>query len=127
MIDLKNYYLFGSIYINYREGLKGSILLEDENGVIPIELKEEDLTFISFYPNIMKKLIDGKELYLKAFNGYLGTEETMGPYCEQKIFVSEYDDENASLSELIINLENKIEKGKSNVRKLSKIGIYYSE
>lgn len=127
MVDLKNYRLFSAIFINYMEGLKGFLLIESENGVIPIELKEEDLNFLTFYPNVMKKLTDGKSLYLKAFNAYLGKEETVGPYCEHQIFVSEYDSENIDFYELIANLESRIKKGNVNVRKLSKLGIYYNE
>lgn len=55
IIDLKKYYSFGTIFMNYKEGLKGCILLENENGIIPIELNEKDLNFIAFYHNIMQK------------------------------------------------------------------------
>ena len=126
MTNLRDCYLFSAIFINYSEGLKGCLLIESENGVIPIELKEEDLNFLTFYPNIMEKLINGRLLYLKGFNVYLGKKETFGPYCEHEIFISEYDSENINFYELIANLESKIEKRESNVRKLSKLGIYYN-
>lgn len=92
-----------------------------------MELKSEDLNFIAFYPNLMKKLINGEKLYLKSFKGYLGREETVGPYCEEKIFVSEYDSTNIDLLELISDLDNKIKKEKTKIRKLSKLGNHYSE
>jgi len=125
MIDLGKDYLSGTIFINYDEGLKGCVLLENKNGIVPVELKDKDLKFITFYPNIMQQLMNGKKIYFKDFTGYLGREEFEGPYGEQTVFISEYESVNTIFSELMINLENKIKNKKTNVRKLSKLGGYY--
>ena len=126
MIKINDFNLINSIFIKYNGKLKGCAFLNRDKGIIPIEL-EEELDFITSYPNIMKQLIEGKEIYFKGFNAYLGEKATEGAYCEKDIFLYEYKSMNNSFFEAIINLDNQIEKTKPKTRKLLKQGLYYNE
>lgn len=125
MIDLDKDYLFGATFISYNGEFKGCMLLETKKANIPIELNESDLKFINCFPNIKEKLINGYELYLNAFSGYIGRRYTEGPYCEQKVFISNYNSENIDFYELMNDIEKNIIKNKQKMKKLSKVGTYY--
>lgn len=125
MIDLDKNYLLETTFISYNEGFKGCMLLETDNGIIPIEFNEDDLKFINYYPSIKEKLINGDELYLNAFSGYIGRKHTEGPYCEQEIFISKYNGENTDFYELMNDIEKNIIQNNQKIKKLSKVGIYY--
>jgi len=75
----------------------------------------------------MKKLMNCQTLHLEKFNGYLGNVVTEGSYCEQKIFISKYDEINSNLFELLNNTENNIKNEKTKVKRLSKFGNSYHE
>ena len=127
MEKLKQYYLLAPIFISYSNGLKGSILIERKDGIIPVELTIEDLDFITKYPNIMEKLKNGESLYLKGSKGYIGKKEYIGPYGEEEVFSSEYSNQNIGINEIIIGLEGSIQNGDIKRKQLSKLGSYYSE
>ena len=127
MEKLKQYYLLVPIFISYNNGLKGSILIESKDGIIPIELTSEDLDFITKYPNIMGKLMNGESLYLKGSKGYIGKKEYIGPYGEEEVFSSEYSSENIGINELMIGLEDSIQSGDIKRMQLSKLGNHYNE
>lgn len=127
MEKLKQYYLLGSTFINYDDGLKGVVMVERKDGIIPVELDSEDLDFITKYPNIMEKLKNGESLYLKGSKGYIGKKEYIGPYGEEEVFSSEYSSENIGVNELVISIEKSIERGDIKRMQLSKLGSYYSE
>ena len=67
MEKLKQYYLLGSTFINYDNGLKGVVMVERKDGIIPVELDSEDLYFITKYPNIMERLKKWRESIFKRF------------------------------------------------------------
>ena len=121
MIDLQKKYLLGATFISYNEELKGCILLESKDGIIPLELKVSDLQFLTSYPNIMIQLKKGKKLFVKAHQVYLGEEKKEGPYSEQATFISQYYSKNPDFNELIVSLENDIKNEKINVKKLINI------
>ena len=118
-------YLPTVLFINYDEkvGFNITILLRNENGIVPFVI--EKTNFINYYPNLAKKLIDGKVLYVNYDYGYVGDFQSKGPYCEQEVFMSEYEANNIDFNELIINLNQNIKNGKKMSRELVKIGDYY--
>ena len=126
-MEIKTILFIRPTFISYNNGLKGCIFLESGKGVVPIELNSVDLDFITKYPNIMEKLMNGESLYLKGSKGYMGRKEYIGPYGEEEVFSSEYSSENIGINELIMGLENSIKKGDTKVMQLSKLGIYYNE
>ena len=127
MEKLKQYYLLGSTFINYDNGLKGVVMVERKDGIIPVELDSEDFDFITKYPNIMERLKNGESLYLKGSKGYIGKKEYIGPYGEEEVFSSEYSSQNIGINELMIGIEDSIQNGDIKRKQLSKLGSYYGE
>ncbi len=108
MVD--KYFICGIINVVYNDGeFKGSVLIRNDDGIIPIELNNEELLFISFYKNIWNELINGKKLYIDGFNGYIGIDMMNGPYAEDKCFMADYSSSSNDLHELLNNLDKCIE------------------
>ena len=114
-----------TLFISYKKevGFRVTILLETDNGIQPFSF--ENPAFINYYPHLANKIKDGKTLYVSSSCGYLGTEQTEGPYAEQKVFVSEYECNNIDLNEIIIKLNQNIKNNKKVLRKLIKVGNRY--
>lgn len=112
-------------YVSYNEknGFKVTALLETKNGLIPYEIK--NVNFIDSYPLVAEKIREGKILYLNSYNGYIGIEQTEGPYCESQVFVSEYEGNNTNFNELLTSLESNIKDKKTSPKKLIKVGPKY--
>jgi hypothetical protein len=112
-------------FISYDEenGFKVSIMLETEKGQVPYEIKNP--SFINSFPLIMKKLMEGKKVYLDSYKGYIGSEQTEGPYCDEQVFMSDYDDNDIDFLELLDLLEQKIMNKKTSPKKLVKVGSKY--
>ena len=113
------------IFINYdkEDIFKVTIILETDNGIIPLVFNDNH--FINFYKYLSKKIKEGNTLYINYNNAYLGNIKTEGPYCEQEVFMSNYESENNDFNELIINLNKNIKNNEKTSKKLIKIGSYY--
>ena len=120
-IDMKNTMFY--ISSDKEDSIKVTALIKTKQGVVPYEIKKP--TFISSFPLLMQKLKEGKIIYLNSSNGYIGEEKTEGPYCEEQIFISEYDDNNGDFLELLSLLEQKVKSNKTVPKKLVKIGSEY--
>lgn len=120
-IDIKN----TTTYISYNEeeGFKVTALMETKNGLVPYEIKKAN--FIDSYPLLAKKIKEGQILYLDSYNGYIGSEQTEGPYCEEQVFISEYEGNNSNFNELLVTLEGNIKNKKTTPKKLVKVGPKY--
>ena len=127
MEKIKQYYLLGSTFISYDNGLKGVVMVERKDGISPVELDSEDLDFITKYPNIMERLKNGESLYLKGSKGYIGKKEYIGPYGEEEVFFTEYSSQNIDVGETIRGIETSIQNGDIKRKQLSKLGSHYSE
>lgn len=113
------------LFIKYYEELKQFVmcgLLESKEGIIPIGSKKIDL---GSCPDLSEKLMEGKTIYIDSYSCYLGKEKTEGPYCEQKVFCSEYESHNCQVPELLLSINNKIKDKKRSPKKLIKIGEHY--
>jgi len=120
-------YTYEILYIEYNDELSGSRFLLDGNGtLISIkELSDEELRTIKLWPNIQQKLINGCILYICNHDAYIGKSLSEGPYGENKIFVSEFDSTNPYYDVLLKLLDEKIKKGKSRNKVLTKLGYRY--
>jgi len=118
-------YLSKFMFVNYNDKgfFQTTILLETNNGIIPYNYEKTD--FISSYPYLAKRLMDGKTLYVAFDYGYVGIKKTEGPYCERQVFESEYEEKNIDFNELLISLDDAIKNEKKIQRKLIKIGASY--
>ena len=114
------YFGCGTISVIYNNGFKGSVLIKNSDGIIPIELNEEELNEFLIYPNIVNELVNGNKLYIRGTNGYIGVDISVGPYFEEKFFVSEYNYSNNNFYELLYNLDKHIKKKEKSLIKINK-------
>ena len=114
-----------TIFMNYKDGFNVTILNKTIDGIIPYNYKNP--SFIKDYPYLARKLKEGKILYVKSDSGYLGNEINEGPYAEEKIFLSEYENKNIDFKEIIINLDKDVKGNKKVLRRLMKIGDTYEK
>lgn len=103
------------IYVsNVDDKLKGCCLkvLENGNGMLPVELKDSDVEVINSFSNIYGMLNDGNvlQIYSKGnkINSSIGVTGYEGPYAEIKCFneVAEADD--TELYSSLMELDNKV-------------------
>ena len=120
-IDMKNIMIY--ISYNQEDEFKVTALAKTEKGLVPYEIKKP--TFINSFPLLIKKLKEGKTIYINSNHGYIGEEKTQGPYCEEQVFISEYDDNNGDFLELLNLLEQKVKNNKTAPKKLVKVGPEY--
>ena len=68
-------YLSKFMFVNYNDKgfFQTTILLETNNGIIPYNYEKTD--FISSYPYLAKRLMDGKTLYVAFDYGYVGIKK----------------------------------------------------
>ena len=110
------------ISYNEEEGYKVTVFLETKKGLVTYNIKNAN--FISSYPLLAKKLIEGKKLYLDSCNGYIGTEQKEETNAEE-VFISEYESNNSNFNELLTNMEQNIKIKKETPKKLVKSGPRY--
>ena len=113
------------IFISYNKeiGFNINILLETKKGIIPYTIEKTDK--INNYPYLAKKIMEGNILYVDYSGGYVGIKKTEGPYCEQDVFISEYESNNIGFDELLMSLNKEIKDNNIKQRKLVKIGEHY--
>ena len=117
---VEKYFGCGTINVVYDNGFKGSILIKSDDGIIPIELNECEVNEFLIYPNIVNELINGSKLYINGTNGYIGVDISVGPYCEEKFFVSEYNCSNNNIYELLYDLDKRIKRKEKSLKKINK-------
>ena len=117
----------GSITISCNEdgNLVGYALINTNNGYIPMEIPASIINNVNLNKYVLNKLYEGNKIYIYKGKAYLGKNFTEGPYCEKKVFISSYDVESLSYSELMINLNNNIKNNVYRKKRLVKIGEYY--
>ena len=127
MVDLQDIMYWGSVTIRLDNNgnLVGTALVKLNDGSFPIELTREDLLFVESYSNIMNSLRNGNVIYITAGSIYLGRPVARGAYGEEKLFISEVDDESLIFIELFKNLDYKVSHHLGRKKELVKLGDYY--
>ena len=112
-------------FINYdkEDNCRITVLFEIENGIVPVVYEES--YFLSCYPHLAKKMIEGNTIYIRSNSGFVGKILSEGPYGEVKVFLSEYESYNMNFNEILHCLNSKIKYDKKHIRKLVKIGESY--
>ena len=126
MKNLRDYY--GDItYIRYDGKLTGSFNALMDKGVIPLPLDEKDLEFMSAYPNIIERLMEGETLYINDLGEvYLGRFISESSDRENPIFLATYDSMDGDMAYGLREVDNGIANSKpANVKRLTKIGDSY--
>lgn len=127
MLNIHDLLYLGSvtIYLDKDNNLRGTALVELENGYIPISLSDKELNNIEISENIINKLKEGNKIYIINGTMYLGHKVIKGPYGEEKTFVSEANVESLSLFGMLEELEYKLSRREGKYKELVKIGEYY--
>ena len=110
MYDLGQYFSSDEINVAFKKGLKGSLILRREDGLVPIELNKNELLMFVSYPFILNELINGRKLYIKKSTAYIGEDVATGPYGEDKYFLANYTSSSSDFYELLGNLEKSVKK-----------------